>query len=87
MITGFILTLIYQFISFTVGLLPTGSAFPSEWTAGIYTVWGYVNSFSFVVPVGTLVSALAIAMSFHLFVFAWKAMHWIYSLIRGGKVH
>jgi len=87
MIIGFLLNIAYAFVNFLVGLLPVGSAFPATWTAGIYQVWGAINAFSFIVPVNTLVTCLGIAMTFHLFVFAWKGMHWIYSLIRGGRVH
>ena len=83
MIIGFILNLLYFFISILIGFLPVGGDVSVSWVSGIYTVWAYVNMFSFVVPVNMLVTRLGIAMAFHLFVFAWHAIHWIYSLIRG----
>lgn len=87
MITGFFLEIVYQFINFLIGLLPLGESIPQTWINGVYTIWSYINSFSFIVPVNTLVSVLAIAVTFHLFIFAWKGLHWIWSLIRGGRVH
>jgi len=87
MITGFILTIIYYFIAFLVGLLPLGSDFPASWVVAVNQIWGYINAFSFIVPVSTLVYVLGIAISFHLFIFAWKVIHWVLSLIRGSRVH
>jgi len=87
MIIGFLLNVIYAFIAFLLGLLPSGSSLPSEWVSAVYSIWGYINSFSFIVPVTTLVLALSIAMGFHLFVLGWKALHWLYALIRGSRVH
>jgi len=87
MITGFFLNIIFAFVVFLIGLLPLGGTFPTSWTSGIHTIWGAINQFSFIVPVNVLVSALVIAMTFHLFIFGWKALHWLYSLIRGAKIH
>lgn len=87
MITGFLLTIIFFFVSFLLGILPTGSAFPIQWTEGIYAIWSYINMFSFFIPVQMIVTCIAIATAFHLFVFAWKTLHWIMSIIRGSKVH
>lgn len=87
MITSFFLSLVYGFIGLLLALLPTGGAFPASWTAGVYSIWGDINVFAFIVPVDVLVLCLGIAMAFHLFVFAWKFMHWVYSLIRGSRIH
>jgi len=83
MITGFLLTIIFYFVSFLLGLLPVGGSFPTSWTTGIYTIWANINAFSFIVPVNVFVTALSIAISFHLFIFAWKITHWIIGLVRG----
>lgn len=83
MIIGFLLNILYGFINLLVGYLPLGGSVPASWTSGIYTIWGYLNSFSFVVPVNTLVICLGIAFIFHTFIFAWHGVHWIISLIRG----
>jgi len=87
MITTVFLNIIYQIINFFIGLLPTGVTFPADWVAGVYTIWSYINAFSFIVPVDILITCLGIAVTFHLFVFGWNFMHWIYGLIRGIKMH
>lgn len=87
MITGFLLTLIYTFVLFLIGFLPAGTELSTAWVDGVATIWGYINAFSFIVPVDMLITCLGIAIAFHLFIFAWKALHWLYSLIRGGRVH
>jgi len=87
MITGFLLQIIYAFLNFLVGLLPAGATFPPSWLAAVNTIWGYINSFSFIIPVDVMLYCLGVAFTFHLFVFAWKALHWIYGLIRGTKMH
>jgi len=87
MITTIFLNIIYAFVSFFINLLPLGTGFPASWIAGIYSIWGYINAFSFIVPVDILVFALSIAISFHLFIFGWNILHWVYGLIRGTKMH
>jgi len=79
--------IIYGILAYFVSLLPQGSPLPSIWIADVYTIWSYINSFSFIVPVDTLLYCLGIAMTFHLFIFAWKSMHWLYGLIRGYSHH
>jgi len=87
MITTFFIQIAYSFLSFLVGLLPVGGSIPTSWVSAVQTLWYGINAFSFIVPVATLVSCLAIAMAFHLFVFAWKFLHWLWALIRGSKIH
>jgi len=87
MIFTIILNIINAFISYFIQLLPIGATFPTTWTTGIYTIWSYINAFSFIVPVDTLLYALGIALTFHLFIFGWNFLHWIYGLIRGSRMH
>jgi len=87
MITTVFLNVIYTVISYFIFLLPDGTEIPASWVSGVYTVWSYVNAFSFIVPVDVLLSALALALTFHLFVFGWNLMHWIYGLVRGSRMH
>lgn len=83
MIIGFLLNILYGFINLLVGYLPVGGSVPSTWISGIYSIWSYVNLFSFVVPVNTILSCLGIALVFHGFIFAWHGIHWVISLVRG----
>lgn len=64
-----------------VGVLPTGGTMPTEWVSGVYTIWGDMNAFSFIVPVNTLLSVLTLALAFHLGIFAFRAFHWIITKI------
>jgi len=86
MIVGFFLNIGYTFANFLIGILPTGATLPDSWVSAVYTIWGYVNAFSFIVPVSMLLYCLGIAMAFHGFIFAWKGLHWVWSLIRGARV-
>lgn len=85
MITGFLLTLVFLFISFLLSLLPTGGTFPIEWITAVNTFWYGINAFSFFLPVSMIVTCIGIMVSFHLFEFAWKAIHWILGITRGHK--
>jgi len=82
MITGFFLQIFLTLIMFFVGLLPV-VAFPSQITSAIATVWGAVNAFSFIFPVGTLLTVLGIAMTFHLTMIGWNFANYIARWIRG----
>jgi len=86
MITGFFLQIGLTLLQFFVGLLPlaTGSfAFPTGITSAIQTIWYYINSVSFLLPVSTLLSALTIAMLFHGTLLLWRLAHLIGGYIRG----
>lgn len=87
MITSILLNLVFAFISFFINLLPVGVLFPTAWITGVYTIWSDINAFSFIVPVSTLLTCLTIAIAFHLFVFGWNFLHWLYGIIRGSRMH
>jgi len=82
MITGFLLSIMYGFLSFMVGLLPTTSL-PTGITDAITLIWGYINAWSYIFPVGTLLSALGIAFAFHGALLLWRFIHLIGGYIRG----
>lgn len=81
MITGFILSIPAYLLMVVFSLLPQGQPASPEWVSSVYLIWGYVNSFSFIVPVSTLVFCLGIAMVFHGSILAFRAMHWIITKI------
>jgi len=85
MITGFFLNLLFLFIGFMIGLLPLGGTFPDAWIQAVNTFWYGINQFSFFLPVSTLVTCIGLMVTFHIFEFAWKGMHWILGLLRGYK--
>lgn len=82
MITGFFLQIFYILVAFFVNLLPT-TAFPSGITNAITTVWYYVNSMSFLLPVSTLLQVLVLAMIFHGAILLWRLAHLVGGYIRG----
>jgi len=82
MITGFFLQIGLSLLQFFVGLLPV-IAFPTQITTAFQTVWGYVNAFSFIFPVATLVQVLVIAGIFHLTILGWRMANWVGGYLRG----
>jgi len=77
MIVSFLLTILYAFFNLILLIVPAGQNVPTEWTSAIYYIWGYINAFSFIVPVTVLLWALGIALAFHLGVYLWRLFHWI----------
>jgi len=81
MIVGFLLNIPAYFLQTIIGLLPNGGAMPEEWVSAVFTIWDYIEAFSFIVPVGTLLSVLGLALAFHLAIFTFKVFHWIITKI------
>jgi len=82
MITGFFLQIFYTVIAFFVGLLPV-IAVPADWANALALIWGYLQSFSFLFPVATLVSVLSVALTFHLALLSYDLSIKVYHMIRG----
>jgi len=82
MITGFFLQIGYTLVAFFVGLLPV-IAMPSGWTNAISLIWYYLNSFSFLFPVSTLVQVLTFAIIFHVALLGYDIALKAYHMIRG----
>lgn len=76
MITGFFLSILLTAVSFIVGLLPV-IAFPAQITAGIVWFWSYVNLFSMVIPVQTIVTLIGVMTTYYVVKLLWQAFHWI----------
>jgi len=82
MITGFFILLITALANAIVGLLPT-YGLPTEWVTGVNMIWGYMNALSFLLPVGTLLTVLGIALFFHVSIFVWHLSLKLYHMLRG----
>jgi len=82
MITGFLMQMGIALIGFFVGLLPI-VAMPSGWTDAFTLIWGYMNAFSFLFPMATLVSVLSLALTFHLTLLGYDVSLKVYHMIRG----
>jgi len=81
MIIGFLLSLPGYLLQAIIAILPSGEPMPTPWINGVYTIWEYIESFSFIVPVSTLLTVLGLALTFHLAIFGFKAFHWIITKI------
>jgi len=81
MIFNFLISIPAYLLQALISLLPSGGSIPTEWVESIHLIWGYVNSFSFLVPVQTLLWAVGIAMVFHVSILGFKLFHWIITKI------
>jgi len=82
MITSFFLSVFYGFINLIVGFLPTGSLPVGITTAFAYFM-GVVNSFSYVVPIDTLLQAALVILAFDGALILWHFINWIIRKIPG----
>lgn len=82
MIVTFLLNIFYLFVLGLIQLLPTGNL-PQAMTDAIAYFMGVVNSFSYVIPVGTLLQALAIVLAFDAAMLLWRFINWIIRKIPG----
>lgn len=82
MITGFFLNIGLTLITYFVNLLPV-RPFPTEIAGAITAIVGYMNAFSFIFPVGTLLTVLGLALTFHLTVILWNFSHLVLRYLRG----
>jgi len=84
MITGIFLKLFLAVITYMVNVLPDSTPLPAAFASGVTTIWSYVNSFSFLVPLSALQVCLAIALTFHGAILGFKFFHWIIGKLRGS---
>jgi len=81
MIFAWLFNLPAQLLAALIALLPVGQPIPADWVAAVYSAWGYVNAFSFIVPVQTLLTCVGIAVSVEIAVLGFKFFHWIITKI------
>jgi len=81
MIFNFLISIPAYLLQALISLLPTGGTIPVEWISAVQLIWGYINAFSFIVPVETLLWAVGIAMIFHISILTFKMFHWIITKI------
>jgi len=82
MISTFFLTILYGFVSLITNFLPTGNL-PSEISTAIDYLWAIGNSFSYVIPIDTLLQALLLVLAFDLALLLWHFINWIIRKIPG----
>jgi len=76
MITTFLLTILFNFLNFLLSLLPVG-VLPTAIATAVGYFWGVLNSFSFVFPVGALLGALLLVLSFDIAMLLWHIIQWV----------
>lgn len=85
MITGAILNLFYNFISFIIGLFPTGElGIPTGFTDALTLAVSYLHTWSWLLPVDDMLVVAISAISFEVTVLLVKVSLWIIRTIRGS---
>jgi len=84
MITTFLLTLLYNFVGLLLSILPV-YALPTSISSSLSSMVGYIQAFSFVLPVDTMVSVVSSATVFFIGVLVFKIFHWIIGKLRGSN--
>jgi len=82
MITGFFITILAKFLELFLSVLPV-QPFPTQIHDAILSAWGFVNAFSYIFPVATLLQVLAIAMVYHGAILLWRLSHLVGGYLRG----
>jgi len=82
MIVTLIFNFFYLFLTGLLLLLPVGSL-PSGFLTALNFFWGTVNTFSFVIPVDTMLQALVLVYGFDLVVLLWSVLQWVIRKIPG----
>jgi len=82
MITTFLLTMLNNFVVGLLGLLPSGHL-PQAITDAFAYFFAVANQFSFVVPMDTLLQAVAVLLVFDGALFLWYVINWVIRKIPG----
>lgn len=76
--------LLVQLIHTLISVLPTGTL-PSAITASLVFMVSAMRSFDWFFPIGTLLSASAVILSFEGSVLTFKGLNWLLGKIRGSN--
>jgi len=77
MLIELLLTILLYIVNAMFFLFPRGGTFPTAFTDGISTVWYYIRSFDFIIPVDAIVQCLGLAIAWIAFRIFWDLFHWI----------
>lgn len=86
MINGF-LQAIYSFLSFLIGLFPSGSGFPTAFHDATQALGGYLHILDPLVPINILLSCVLLIFGVEIALWGFKMFRWIFSHVPfiGGK--
>jgi len=82
MITTFLLSLFFGLIGLLLAILPVGHL-PEVMTTAFAYFLGVANTFSYVIPVATLLQALVVVVAFDGAILVWHFINWVIRKIPG----
>jgi len=82
MITTFLLNILFSFVSFIVDFLPVGDL-PSGFNTALVYFWGVMNTFSYVLPLDTILQATLLVLIFDGVIILWHFINWVIRKIPG----
>jgi len=82
MISTFFLSVFNSFLNLLLGLLPTGHI-PTDLSNAFVSLWGVINTFSYLIAVDTLIQVFLLAMAFDIALLVWRFINWIIRKIPG----
>lgn len=82
MITGFFLNVLLVLLNFFFGLVPP-FPMPAPVLSSLTFIVGLMNAWTWLFPVGTLLTVVGLSISFHLALVLFDLAIWIIHLIRG----
>lgn len=77
MLTDLLLIIAGGFLSILGAILPVWSPIPADFTSLLGTMFGYLNSMSWFIPINDLYMALSIAFTVDLLMFSWVGFQWL----------
>jgi len=82
MISTFFLTTFSGLVNLLVGFLPSGHL-PAAMTSSFAYFIGIANAFNYVVPIATMLQALAVVLAFDGAILLWHFINWVIRKIPG----
>jgi hypothetical protein len=90
MITATIINLFYSAFHYLIGLLPSSGlwAVPSGFSTAVHSLFGYIYTFNFILPIPTILTLLSLTLAFEGLLLTYKIIMWIIHLFRphGGHI-
>lgn len=78
---------LYGFLTFLIGLFPTGTGFPTAFHTAVTNLGGYLHILDPLVPISTLLTCLTLVFTVEIAIFGFKTFKWIFGHVPliGGK--
>lgn len=77
MITEYFLSLPYYLLKSIINIIPVGGGVPNEYINALHTMWGYLQTLAFIIPVETILWCIGIMFAFELGVLLFQGFVWI----------